>query len=74
MEAIEKPFNERKDAIKQAKAAQSESIDKHYEEGETYFIVSFDSVDNKVAFLERFGFGSDDKYIKGEVLERKLDE
>jgi hypothetical protein len=71
MAEIEKPYEERKEAIKQAKQQQKKRIEDYYNEGETYFMVSFDSVENKVAFLERFGFNPDDKYIKGEVLDMK---
>jgi hemerythrin superfamily protein len=73
MESIEKPYDDRKAAIKLAKQQQKEKTEQHFEEGETYFIVSFDNVDNKVFFLERFGFSPDDKYVKGELLEQRAE-
>ncbi len=42
-------------------------------EGEPYFTVSFDSYENKVQFLERFGIPADDKFIKGEELADAID-
>lgn len=43
-------------------------------EGDSYFTVSFDSYDNKVFFLERFGIDADCRFIKGEEMAEKLDE
>jgi hypothetical protein len=69
---IEKPYEDRRTAVKEMKKRQKEAVKNCFEEGETYFVVSFDSVESKVAFLERFGFNPDDKYVKGEVLERRI--
>ena len=43
-------------------------------EGEPYFTVSFDNYDAKVMFLEFIGLNPEDKFIKGEKLQEKIDE
>jgi len=43
-------------------------------EGEPYFTVSFDNYDAKVMFLEFIGLNPEDKFIKGEELQEKIDE
>lgn len=43
-------------------------------EGESYFTVSFSDYDSKVQFLEYLGFNPEDKFIKGEELQQKMEE
>jgi len=43
-------------------------------EGESYFTVSFSDYDSKVMFLEYLGFNPEDKFIKGEELQEKMEE
>lgn len=43
-------------------------------DGEPYFTVSFSDYDAKVMFLEFLGFNPEDKFIKGEELQEKIDE
>lgn len=42
-------------------------------EGDPYFMVSFDSYENKVFFLERFHLNGDTKFVKGEELAELID-
>lgn len=35
---------------------------------EDFVVLSFDNYENKAAFMQRFGFPADDRYIKGEVF------
>ncbi|MFP3835333.1 DNA methylase [Chryseobacterium sp. SIMBA_028] len=43
-------------------------------DGDPYFTVSFSDYDAKVMFLEYLGFNPEDKFIKGEELQEKIDE
>lgn len=43
-------------------------------EGESYFTVSFSTYDAKVQFMEYLGFNPEDKFIKGEELQQKMEE
>lgn len=68
---FQKPYEERKAAIKQAKAAQRE---KAAERSQTsYFVIRFESVENKEFFLERFGYDPSDEYIQGELFSDKIE-
>ena len=40
---------------------------------EDYIVLSFDNYKNKEAFLQRFGFDKDDRYIKGEVFDKMIE-
>jgi hypothetical protein len=71
IKAMEKPYEERKQMIKDMKAAQKEALETKFE-GEPYFTMSFDSFENKAEFLERFGFNPSDKFIKGEIFAEKI--
>jgi hypothetical protein len=42
-------------------------------EGQSYFVVTFDNFDNKAQFMERYGFNQNDKYIKGEIFANVID-
>lgn len=68
---MERPYEERKQIMKDMKAQQKEAIANKFQ-GDPYFTLSFDSVDNKAEFLERFGFDPSSKFIKGEILGDKI--
>lgn len=68
---MERPYEERKQIMKDMKAAQKEAIANKFQ-GDPYFTLSFDTVENKAEFLERFGFDPSAKFIKGEILAEKL--
>jgi hypothetical protein len=42
--------------------------------GETYIVLTFDTVEKKETFLSQFGFEPDDRYIKGEILQKFIRE
>ena len=71
IKAMEKPYEERKQIIKDMKAAQKEKMESKFE-GDPYFTMSFDSFENKAEFLERFGFNPSERFIKGEIFAQKL--
>ena len=61
-----------KENIASIKAAKQESKDKNISKGENYIVVTFGSIEAKESFLESLGHESDDRYIKGEVLAKKI--
>ncbi|MDR1562269.1 MAG: hypothetical protein LBS54_04170 [Dysgonamonadaceae bacterium] len=73
MADIDKPYEERREAMKELKQNIKESIKDNWQASENYFMVSFDNIDNKAAFLELFGYNPDDKYVKGEELMQKTE-
>jgi len=73
MGEIEKPYKERREAIKQEKKRQKEQVIDRGDNDETYCIVNFDNVENKIYFLECLGFNPNQKYIKGETILDKLE-
>lgn len=66
MELLNKPTEERKEQIKQLKKDIKDNIFK--DQRVSYVSISFDSWENKCEFMERFGFNSDDLFIKGELF------
>ena len=68
---MERPYEERKQMMKDMKAAQKEAVANKFE-GDPYFTLSFDSYENKAEFLERYGFVASDKFIKGEIFADRL--
>lgn len=44
------------------------------DEHEDYFVVTFSSYQAKEAFQKRFGCGDRDRYVKGEVLEQRIND
>lgn len=71
IKAMERPYEERKQAMIQMKQQQKEAVANKFE-GDPYFTLSFDSYENKAEFLERFGFAASDKFIKGEIFADRL--
>ncbi|MGQ1934946.1 DNA methylase [Ornithobacterium rhinotracheale] len=63
-------YEERKAKIKEIKSQVNEGA---IVEGEPYLTLSFDSYENKMFFLERFGL-DDTKFIKGEEFAEMLDQ
>ncbi|WP_231489900.1 hypothetical protein [Pedobacter sp. Leaf170] len=68
---MERPYEERKQMIKDMKAQQKENTINKFQ-GDPFFTLSFDSFENKAEFLERFGFNPSEKFIKGEIFADKL--
>lgn len=65
---LQKPVEEKKAHVKDIKKQVAEAAKNKVEEGESYFMMSFDSFENKMAFMQRFGFDPGDKFVKGEVF------
>lgn len=74
IENIEEPESAKKtkSSIEDIKAAKKRSLEKNIGTGENYIVVTFSSVEAKESFLDRVGFESDDRYMKGEILAKKL--
>lgn len=64
---MDRPYEERKQIMKDMKAQQKENLANKFEGG-TYVTISFDNYDNKAQFMDRFGLNPSDKYIKGEIF------
>jgi len=62
--AIEKPYEERKEAIKELKKQIKDETFR--QQGTPYITLSFDSYENKAQFLETLGYDSEQTIIKGE--------
>ena len=69
-EKIEKPYEDRKQAVKDMKAKIKENIVN--EQGANYVTLSFDDYANKAQFLSAFGYDADATVIKGELFYERL--
>lgn len=71
---VGKSYEQKKADIKEAKAKIKDEI--FTSQGDAYVSLSFDNYENKCAFMERFGFKNDLRFIKGEsfsdMIERVL--
>lgn len=70
-EAAELTPEEKKAKIKEIKEKQKQAS---VMDVEPYFTVSFDNGDAKMMFLEYLGLNPEDKFIKGEELQQKMEE
>lgn len=64
LKEVGKDYEQRKADIKEVKEKIKDSVSQN--QGETYVSISFDSYENKCAFMERFGFDVNLRFIKGE--------
>jgi hypothetical protein len=69
---IKKTAAEKKQAVKDAKAAHKDKLNEEWE-GDEYFTVTFDNYKAKKAFMERLGLDGDDRFVKGEILAKKVE-
>lgn len=67
-EDIQKPYNERKAAVKEMKEQIKQQSEKKVEDIESYVMISFKSYRAKSSFMIRFGFAPDEQYIPGEMF------
>jgi hypothetical protein len=67
---IEKPYEERKAAIKEMKENIKNNIST--EQGASYVTLSFDDYKNKAQFMTMFGYDSEATVIKGEMFADKI--
>lgn len=59
--------------MKEVKQQVKENAQKQAENMDAYVMLSFDTYEAKAAFCERFGYGPDMKFIKGEVFEGQVE-
>lgn len=59
--------------MKEVKKQVKENAQKTAENMDAYVMLSFDTYEAKVAFMERFGYDSDMKFIKGEVFDEQVE-
>lgn len=73
-EELTKPAEDRKQAVKEAKAAVKAKAAEKVMQQDAFVMLSFDNYQAKANFMERFGFDADEKYIAGndfsEMIER----
>lgn len=63
---LQRPMQERKDAVKEMKAQIRQQAEQNVEEIESFAMIQFKSYRAKSSFMLRFGFQADDKVIPGE--------
>ena len=59
--------------MKEVKQQVKENAQKQAEDMDAYVMLSFDTYEAKAAFCERFGYGPDMKFIKGEVFDEQVE-
>ena len=67
-EEVQRPFEERKAAVKEMKEQIRQQAEQKAEDIESYVMINFKSYRAKSSFMLRFGFGPDDKIIHGETF------
>jgi hypothetical protein len=72
VEKKQKSKDEIAEDIQKVKDAKQKAKDKNVSQGENYIVVTFSSIEAKESFLDFIGFETDDRYIKGEILAKKL--
>ena len=65
---VQRPFEERKAAVKEMKEQIRQQAEQKAEDIESYVMINFKSYRAKSSFMLRFGFGPDDKIIPGETF------
>lgn len=63
----------KKQHMKDVKAEVKEKAEKDAGQMDAYLMLSFDSIEAKSSFLQRFGYESDSKFIKGEDFDSKCE-
>jgi len=72
MDAVEAPLAARREEIKEKKRRQLDTIEGRQQQESAYITLSFDNIDNKVAFLEQLGLNPDLNIVKGEEIMDKI--
>lgn len=67
-EEIQRPYEERKAAVKQMKEQIRQQSEQKVEDIESYVMLNFKTYRAKSSFMLRFGFSPDDKIIPGEMF------
>jgi hypothetical protein len=64
-------YEDNKQAVKNAKQAIKDKVKE--KSGDAYIILSFNDINNKSEFMERFGYKPDDNIIKGEIFSDQIE-
>lgn len=67
-EEIQRPYEERKAAVKEMKSQIRQQSEQKVEDIESYVMINFKSYRAKSSFMLRFGFSPDDQFIPGEMF------
>lgn len=67
-EGIQRPYEERKAAVKEMKNQIKQQSDQKVEDIESYVMINFKSYRAKSSFMIRFGFAPDAQFIPGEMF------
>lgn len=67
-EEIQRPYEERKAAVKEMKNQIKQQSDQKVEDIESYVMINFKSYRAKSSFMIRFGFAPDAQFIPGEMF------
>lgn len=67
-EEIQRPYEERKAAVKEMKNQIKQQADQKVEDIESYVMINFKSYRAKSSFMLRFGFAPDAQFIPGEMF------
>ena len=59
--------------MKQVKEEVKKAAQKSAEDMDSYIVLSFDNVEHKNAFMQRFGYSTSDKFIKGEDFDMRCE-
>ena len=59
--------------MKEVKAQVREAAEKSAGNMDAYVMLSFDNMENKNRFLQRFGYMTDSKFIKGEDFDMRCE-
>lgn len=59
--------------MKQVKAEVRQAANQSAGDMDAYVMLSFDNINNKNAFMQRFGYSTDDKFIKGEDFGQRVE-
>jgi hypothetical protein len=72
-EEIQRPYEERKAAVKEMKNQIRQQADQKVEDIESYVMINFKSYRAKSSFMIRFGFAPDAQFIPGEMFDEMVE-
>ena len=72
-EEIQRPYEERKAAVKEMKNQIRQQADQKVEDIESYVMINFKSYRAKSSFMLRFGFAPDAQFIPGEMFDEMVE-
>ena len=72
-EEIQRPYEERKAAVKEMKSQIRQQSEQKVEDIESYVMINFKSYRAKSSFMIRFGFAPDAQFIPGEMFDEMVE-